>query len=73
MLAIVIFYLRMKPCLLDWFNTIELGLFLIVFFFYVGAIIIIFTDYYLYGLLFSTSASALAIIILIGSFVYQFI
>ena len=69
MLFIVIFYLRMKPCLIDWFNIIELFLFGIVLSVYVGGIIILFTKDYIYGLIFTISAASLIILILIGYFI----
>ncbi|CAD8161671.1 unnamed protein product [Paramecium pentaurelia] len=73
MLFIIIFYLRMKPCLIDWFNMIELFLFIIVFSVYIGAILILFTNNYLYGLIFSLSTTTLLLIILAIYFVKQFL
>lgn len=69
MLFVVIFYLRMRPCLIEWFNMIELFLFLIVLSVYIGGIIILFTEDYLIGLIFTISAASLLILILIGYFV----
>jgi hypothetical protein len=59
----------MRPCLIEWFNMIELFLFLIVLSVYVGGIIILFTEDYLIGLIFTISATSLLILILIGYFV----
>ncbi|CAK69852.1 unnamed protein product (macronuclear) [Paramecium tetraurelia] len=73
MLFIIIFYLRMKPCLIDWFNIIELFLFIIVFSVYIGAILILFTSNYIYGLLFTGSTTALLLIILAIYFIRQFL
>ncbi|CAD8061574.1 unnamed protein product [Paramecium primaurelia] len=52
---------------------IELFLFIIVFSVYIGAILILFTNNYLYGLIFSLSTTTLLLIILAIYFVKQFL
>lgn len=63
MIFLIMFYVRMRPCYILWFNTIELLGLLVVLSIYIGGLIILYMEERTIGLVFTISCISLLLLV----------